>query len=377
MNSSPHMLIVVGARPQFIKAAALHREMIQGGGWRATWVHTGQHHDEALSAQFFRELGLPSPDVKLSPRLSSRELRLGDMMHGIRKAIQSRQPQWVLVFGDTDSTLAGAWAAAAEEVPLVHVEAGLRSHQWSMPEEVNRVLTDRLSSVLVCPTDAAVEHLRQEGIVNDGSQADLIPNPTRRRVLKTGDIMHDNALHFGSSWPEDARGSGDVLLTMHRPSNVDDPERLHLWLTEICRWLEESGNHAVFPVHPRTSAVLDRSWSGWRDALGLGGIAVKEPLGYLDLLAATCAAPLVLTDSGGVQKEAYSLGTRCVVLRDTTEWLEQVECGHSALVGHPKELAEVASNMLSLGRFKTGNLYGNGYAAAEILRCLSPQFASR
>ena len=246
-----------------------------------------------------------------------------------------------------------------------------------MPEEVNRVLTDRLSSVLVCPTDAAVEHLRQEGIVNDGSQADLLPNPTRRRVLKTGDIMHDNALHFGSSWPEDARGSGDVLLTMHRPSNVDDPERLHLWLTEICHWLEESGNHAVFPVHPRTSAVLDRSWSGWRDALGLGGIAVKEPLGYLDLLAVTCAAPLVLTDSGGVQKEAYSLGTRCVVLRDTTEWLEQVECGHSALVGHPTELAEVASNMLSLGRFKTGNLYGNGYAAAEILRCLIPQFASR
>ena len=127
MNSSPHMLIVVGARPQFIKAAALQREMVRDGGWRATWVHTGQHHDETLSAQFFRELGLPSPDVQLSPRTSSRELRMGDMMHGIRKAIQSHQPKWVLVFGDTDSTLAGAWAAAAEEVPLVHVEAGLLS----------------------------------------------------------------------------------------------------------------------------------------------------------------------------------------------------------------------------------------------------------
>lgn len=376
MNSSPHMLIVVGARPQFIKAAALQREMVRDGGWRATWVHTGQHHDETLSAQFFRELGLPSPDVQLSPRTSSRELRMGDMMHGIRKAIQSHQPKWVLVFGDTDSTLAGAWAAAAEEVPLVHVEAGLRSHQWSMPEEVNRILTDRLSSVLVCPTDAAVEHLRQEGIVNDDNPTALSPRPTLRRVLRTGDIMHDNAVHFGSSWPEDARGSGDVLLTMHRPSNVDDPKRLELWLTTICRWLEQSGNKAVFPVHPRTSAVLDRSWSGWRHDLELGGIAVKAPLGYLDLLAATCAAPLVLTDSGGVQKEAYSLGTRCVVLRDTTEWVEQVECGHSALAGHPSQLVQVASDMLSLGRFQTGNLYGNGYAAAEILRCLRPQFAS-
>ena len=159
MNSPKRVMIVIGARPQFIKAAALHRALKNASGWEATWVHTGQHHDEALSTQFFLELELPEPQIRLSPRSDSRELRLGDMMHGIREAIQEVRPDWLLVFGDTDSTLAGAWAATAEEIPLIHVEAGLRSHRWSMPEEVNRVLTDRLSSLLVCPTDAAVAHL--------------------------------------------------------------------------------------------------------------------------------------------------------------------------------------------------------------------------
>ena len=367
MNSPKRVMIVIGARPQFIKAAALHRALNNASGWEATWVHTGQHHDEALSSQFFEELELPQPDVRLAPRPDSRELRLGDMMHGIRESIQESSPHWVLVFGDTDSTLAGAWAASAEGVPLVHVEAGLRSHQWSMPEEVNRVLTDRLSSLLVCPTDAAVSHLEREGISHATSTS---PHPTQPWVLRTGDVMHDNALHYGSAWPESKRGQGRILLTMHRPANVDDPNRLNAWLMAIGAWLQRTGHEATFPVHPRTAHVLDTHQPTWRETLQGQGIFCTSPMGYVALLEAVCAAPLVLTDSGGVQKEAYSLGTRCAVLRNTTEWVEQVERGHSVLVPEPEDLEGLADHMLSLGRFDTDDLYGSGYAAADILRCL-------
>lgn len=369
MSPLRHMLVVVGARPQFIKAAALHRALKESSGWRSTWLHTGQHHDESLSAQFFNELELPNPEVTLSPRSESREWRLGDMMHGVRKAIQNGKPDWVLVFGDTDSTLAGAWAASAESVPLVHVEAGLRSHDWSMPEEINRVLTDRLSSVLVCPTNQAVSHLQKEGIADSclpGGQ----PHPNNPRVLRTGDVMHDNAVHYGKVWPKESRGMGKVLLTMHRPANVDDPQRLRSWMDAIGAWLSKSGQLALFPVHPRTMASFDASWSGWREALHSCGIEVVAPLGYLDLLKALCAAPLVLTDSGGVQKEAYSMGTHCVVLRPNTEWIEQVLRRHSCLAAEPSDLDSCATQMLPLGRYQTDNLYGAGQSAHEILRCL-------
>ena len=368
MNSLRHILVVVGARPQFIKAAALHRVLRVSASWKSTWVHTGQHHDASLSSQFFEELELPVRYVTLTPRSESREWRLGDMMHGIRHAIQDGRPDWVLVFGDTDSTLAGAWAASAEGVPLVHVEAGLRSHDWGMPEEVNRVLTDRLSSVLVCPTDAAVEHLNNEGI-RDTSRLGT-PHPTRPRVLRTGDVMHDNAVHYGSAWPLDNRGNGPVLLTMHRPVNVDDFDKLRAWLDSISAWLKNHKLTAAFPVHPRTANVLNDHWPEWREALNAEGIQPMEPMSYLDLLEAVANAPLVVTDSGGVQKEAYSMGTRCVVLRETTEWLEQVEAGQSVLVREPKDFGDQATQLLQKGRFETGDLYGNGNAAADIFACL-------
>ena len=369
MNAPHHMLIVVGARPQFIKAAALHRAMKASSTWKATWVHTGQHHDEALSEQFFSELSLPVPEVRLNPRPSSRAARLGDMMEGIEKAIVEHAPDWVLVFGDTDSTLAGAWAAAAEGVPLVHVEAGLRSHKWSMPEEVNRVLTDRMSSVLVCPTDAAVSHLEAEGICNRISGHSLKPTPTSPLVLRTGDVMHDNALHFSGQWQLNP-GQGPVLLTMHRPQNVDDIDVLLAWLQAIGVWLVEHGLSALFPMHPRTLKTLEAHWPEWRRTLEDQNIHATPPMGYVDLLKAAHQAPLVLTDSGGVQKEAFSLGTPCVVLRDTTEWIEQVERGQSALVESPSNVASVASAMLSVGRITPDDLYGDGHAARSILQCL-------
>ena len=369
MNAPHHMLIVVGARPQFIKAAALHRAMEASSMWKATWVHTGQHHDEALSERFFGELSLPVPEVRLHPRSTSRAMRLGDMMDGIEKAIVTHAPDWVLVFGDTDSTLAGAWAAAAQGIPLVHVEAGLRSYQWSMPEEVNRVLTDRMSSVLVCPTDAAVSHLKDEGICNRVEGHSCKPNPTSPLVLRTGDVMHDNALHFSGQW-ELEPGQGPVLLTMHRPQNVDDIEVLAAWLRAIGAWLAEQGLSVLFPMHPRTLNTLEGQWPEWRGVLEDQNIDAVPPMGYVDLLKAAHHAPLILTDSGGVQKEAFSLGTPCAVLRDTTEWVEQVELGQSALVESPSELASVASAMLRQGRVAPGDLYGDGHAARAILECL-------
>jgi UDP-GlcNAc3NAcA epimerase len=370
MNASKHMLIVVGARPQFIKAAALHRALSDGGGWRSTWLHTGQHHDEALSGQFFQELGLPEPDVRLTPNPMSRELRLGDMMEGIRSAIDVHCPSWVVVFGDTDSTLAGAWAATAKQVPLIHIEAGLRSHDWHMPEEVNRVLTDRMSSVLVCPTHAAVDHLTREAVLDNSAHGEM-PSVLKPWVLKTGDIMHDNAVHFNTQFDASKARSGSVLMTMHRPSNVDDPEVLWSWIEAIGAWLKTRDLRAVWPIHPRTQKGLQSSSQAWQARLARNGVEAVEPMGYVDLLEALHRAPLVLTDSGGVQKEAYSLGRRCVVLRDTTEWTEQVSEGQSVLCPTPATLELLADGLLEQGPFSPGLLYGAGQAARELMAKLN------
>ena len=362
------MLVIVGARPQFIKAAALHRALKDRPQWEVLWLHTGQHHDEALSEQFFQELGLPVPHVRLHPDTSSREKRLGDMMDGIRTAIEGQPPRWVVVFGDTDSTLAGAWAAAAKGIPIVHVEAGLRSHDWGMPEEVNRVLCDRMSSVLVCPTDAAVQHLCAEGIVD--SEPIHRPSPLHPRVLRMGDVMHDNALHFGSTFGLGQASEGPVLLTMHRPSNVDDGPRLLKWLDAIQDWLQSRRLEVIWPVHPRTAKAMDLHRPDWRIDLSNKGWKLEKPLGYLELLQCIHAAPLVLTDSGGVQKESFSLGTRCVVLRDSTEWTEQLERGQSVLAPGPKELSSLANEILGKGRHVPDELYGNGRAAEELVGAL-------
>jgi UDP-GlcNAc3NAcA epimerase len=372
MNPMQHVLIVVGARPQFVKGAAMHRALASRSGWKATWLHAGQHHDEALSAQFFQEFGLPEPDIRLQPNQANRALRLGDMMAGIEQAVRRRRPDWVMVFGDTDSTLAGAWAANACRVPLVHVEAGLRSDDWDMPEEANRVLTDRLSSVLVCPTNEAVLRLESEGI-RDHSSAGVPPSQATPWVLKTGDIMHDNVVHASQAFAPGRRGTGAVLLTMHRPANVDDVPTLLGWLEAVGSWAAQTGQRVKFPIHPRTRARLEASFPTWEGALKEQGLEVLEPMGYSALLKAIYEAPLVVTDSGGVQKESYSLGTRCLVLRDTTEWTDQVARGQSELVSDASLLDEAARRMQALGPYKVDDLYGTGRAAAAILDCLEAQ----
>jgi UDP-GlcNAc3NAcA epimerase len=324
------LLTVVGARPQFVKASALSREFALGDwGIAERILHTGQHADEAMSAVFFQELGMPEPVHRFVLTASGVAARLGQMMESIASVTAERRPDVMLVYGDTDSTWAGAWVAARAGIPLVHVEAGLRSGDRAMPEELNRVLTDHVADLLFCPTDGAVRHLAAEGIVHD--PAGQAGRPVR--VVRTGDILCDVA-----RWAADRVSQGPQthvgLVTMHRPANVDDPARLRRWMEALCG---STSGRIVFPVHPRTALVLHQIWgAAWPRVLAAGGVDAVEPMGYLELAAALQRVDWVLTDSGGVQKEAFFHAKPCWVARPVTEWAELVTGGWARLVPEPE-----------------------------------------
>ncbi len=345
---------VVGARPQFIKAAPVsavlrrrHQEVL---------IHTGQHYDEDMSAAFFRSLRLPEPDYNLGIGSGGHGEQTGRMLVELERVLLSDRPDVVLVYGDTNSTLAAALAAAKIHVPLAHVEAGLRSHNRTMPEEINRVVVDHLSSLLFCPTQTAVDHLTAEGI--------------RAGVHLVGDVMYDVAL----ATAQEARGRDvharlgvtkkDYLLcTVHRPSNTDDPRNL----TAIVEALSECGRTVVFPIHPRTRKSLEQH--GLIGKLGKT-VVVTEPLDYLDFQGLLMEALKVLTDSGGVQKEAYFFGVPCITLREETEWIETVEDGWNVLVGSDK--AEILGAIEDFNASGTQNKsFGDGRAAEKIVEILS------
>ncbi len=349
------ILTVVGNRPQFIKAAAVsgllrerHEELL---------VHTGQHHDDSLSAVFFRELGLARPERELGIAGGSNTSQLARMLDALEPLIEQERPNSVLVYGDTNSTLAGALAAANTDVPIAHVEAGMRSFDRTMPEERNRVLTDHLTELLLCASDTAAANLRAESIAG--------------QVEVVGDVMVDIALRLQPAARADTRAlaahgvrAGEyLLLTAHRAGNVDPPERLRA-LVELVRALPPP---VVFPLHPRTRArLLD---TGLLEELaGIEGLRVTEPLGYGELAALLCHARAVLTDSGGIQKEAYLAGVPCITLRSTTEWVETVEAGWNTLV----DLASAAA-LAALERpppAERPQLYGDGHAAERCVRAI-------
>ncbi len=349
---------VVGARPQFIKCAPLSRQIRRH--YDEVLIHTGQHYDSGMSDVFFEELRIPQPDHHLGVGSGSHAEQTGEMLVRIEHVLMDEEPDLVLVYGDTNSTLAGALAAAKLHIPVAHVEAGLRSFDRSMPEEVNRVLTDHLSTLLFCPTATAVENLAREGI--------------REGVQITGDIMVD-ALEFyrglagATSTVLDRLGlapGGYLVLTVHRASNTDDSARLK----GILEAVGEVGLPVVFPVHPRT-----------RHALAGHGIVVPanvvgiEPLGYLDMVRLMGSAHRILTDSGGIQKEAYLLGVPCVTLRDTTEWVETVDLGWNALVGvSPAEILEAVRRPAPAG--ERPPVYGDGRAGEAILDVLTAHFGA-
>ena len=346
---------IVGARPQFIKCAPVSRELRKEH--EEILVHTGQHYDHGMSAVFFEELAIPEPDYNLGIGSGTHGRQTGAMLGAIEDVLEKEEPEIVLVYGDTNSTLAGALAAAKMHVPVAHVEAGLRSFDRRMPEEVNRVLTDHASDILFCPTATAVRNLAAEGVTEG--------------VFLVGDVMVDAMNHNRTIAEERSRiledagvRSGEYLVvTVHRPSNTDSRENM----AAIIGALGEAGVPVVFPVHPRTRKFL----LGY-DLLAAmpENIRITEPLGYLDMLRLMAHAKKILTDSGGVQKEAYMLGVPCITLRENTEWVETVEAGWNVLVGAEGEGIVDAIRQFSPG-FLQKRIFGEGDASLRIREILT------
>jgi UDP-N-acetylglucosamine 2-epimerase (non-hydrolysing)/UDP-GlcNAc3NAcA epimerase len=349
------VLTIVGNRPQFIKAAAVsgllreyHEEIL---------VHTGQHYDEELSRVFFSELGLAAPDRELGIGGGTNTSQTARMLAALEPLLGELSPSAALVYGDTNSTLAGALAAAQAGVPVVHVEAGMRSFDRAMPEERNRVLSDHLAELLLCSSQTGAENLRAESVAG--------------RIELVGDVMVDVALRRQPSARRDTETparhgvqSGEyLLLTAHRAGNVDDPQRLRA-LVEL---IEALPPPVVFPLHPRTAARLHEF--GLRERLSaIDGLRVSDPLGYVEFSALLCQARAVLTDSGGVQKEAYLAGVPCITLRANTEWVETVKAGWNTLVDLDPAAALAA--LAAEPPAERPELYGDGHAAERCVQAI-------
>jgi UDP-GlcNAc3NAcA epimerase len=347
------ILTVVGARPQFIKAAPVSR--ILRSKHDEYLLHTGQHYDDAMSDLFFRQLEIPAPDRNLEVGSGPHGAQTGAMMAGIEAASQEYRPDWILVYGDTNSTLAGALVGAKLHVPVAHVEAGLRSYDRHMPEEINRVVADHVSTLLLCPTEVAVTNLGREGIAAGVRMVgDVMYDAFEQnldRAHKTGTILSDLGIEAGAYH----------LLTVHRAENVDQPERLG----EILRGVAASGKPTIFPVHPRTRAAMQSA-----------GVApgantrLIDPVGYLEMLILEESAEVVVTDSGGVQKEAYFAGRPCVTLRLSTEWTETVAAGWNVLVG--TDAAAIAEAMAGFRpAADRPPLFGDGHAAQKVVAAIA------
>ena len=353
---------IVGARPQFIKAATVSRIIASLPKHQEIIVHTGQHYDNNMSAQFFEELSIPKPSHSLNIGSGSHGHQTGQMLAAIEDVLVQEKPDWVLVYGDTNSTLAGALAAVKLHIPVAHVEAGLRSFNRKMPEEINRITTDHLSELLFTPTDNASTQLLKEGV-----------SPTQ--IIPVGDVMYDATLFYNEynatrKTLVESMGLQDtpfVLATIHRAENTDNSARLEA----ICNALIELGAHrqVILPLHPRTRAVFNQM--GYLTTLQ-SHIKLIEPVGYLDMLALERHAALIVTDSGGVQKEAYFNQVPCVTLRDETEWVELVESGWNQLCSpsKPFSLLTYLTDAKTLASKPYAPLYGDGSAANKIVKAL-------
>jgi UDP-N-acetylglucosamine 2-epimerase len=350
------VVTVLGARPQFIKAAPVsavlrkaHTEIL---------VHTGQHYDYQMSAIFFEEMGIPQPDYSLGVGSNSHGAQTGEMLAAIEQVLLREKPDWALVYGDTNSTLAGALAAVKLHIPVAHVEAGLRSYNRAMPEEINRVVTDHISALLFCPTDQAAVNLEKEGLVQG--------------VVRTGDVMAD-ALYFHArrvaEQRPDCRSRQEkqppyILATIHRAENTDHAVRL----ARIFQAMGAISGRIILPLHPRTRKILAQS-----DIQVPANVEIREPAGYMDMIVLEKGAELILTDSGGVQKEAYLWRVPCVTLREETEWVETVQAGWNTLAGtDPQAIIQAVEHYRrrQLPPYVEA-LYGDGQASAAIVRALT------
>lgn len=350
------LLTVVGARPQFVKAATVSSAIRTETSIREIIVHTGQHYDKNMSDLFFEEMMIPRPDFHLEVGSGTHAKMTGAIMAKLEDVCTETRPDAMMVYGDTNSTLAAAICGSKLKIPIVHVEAGLRSFNMAMPEEVNRILTDRVSSILFCPTQRAVNNLRNEGFDNFTCE-----------IVLAGDVMLDAALFYSrlSEQKSNIRSNLGLdrfaLCTIHRAENTEDLRRLR----EILSALMSIGDElpVVVPLHPRTRQVLARENISW------GNLRFIEPVGYFDMLELIKGSTLILTDSGGLQKEAFFFAKPCITLRDETEWLELVECGANELVGASKDrILSAYRRFLSLNVKMDTPLYGSGSASTKIAK---------
>ena len=352
------IVTIIGARPQFVKAAALSREFAKHNSIEEVLVHTGQHFEANMSEVFFEEMEIPKPKYNLGINSLSHGAMTGRMLEEIEKVIIAEQPDILLVYGDTNSTLAGAIAAKKLLIKVAHVEAGLRSFNMDMPEEVNRILTDRVSDFLFCPTQTAIDNLQKEGYEKFNCQ-----------VINTGDVMQDAALFYAekseekSTIIEDINQKKFILATLHRADNTDDKYKLKE-IVEALNYIHAEVCPVVLPLHPRTKAKLN-----------LFGIDLKvkliDPVGYFDMIELLKNCELVMTDSGGLQKEAYFFKKNCVTMREQTEWLELIETKINVLVGSDRDLIiKGIKEMLKTKSDFSKNLYGNGNATKNIAEVL-------
>ncbi len=348
------LITIVGARPQFIKAAAVSREIAKHNEINEIIIHTGQHFDANMSDIFFEEMSIPKPDYNLDINGLGHGAMTGQMLEKIEEVLLKEKPDWVLVYGDTNSTIAGALAAKKLHIKVAHVEAGLRSFNMSMPEEVNRILTDRISNILFCPTDAAIENLEKEGYNNIDIQ-----------IEKSGDVMQDAAMFYTkiAKAPKFDLPKEFVLATIHRAENTDDLNRLRA----IFESFEEIAKDTpvILPIHPRTANIIKK------EGLSAENVKIIEPVGYLEMVYLLEHCKLVMTDSGGLQKEAFFFMKPCITLRDETEWVELVHHGFNTIVGADKSKILMAFQSQNYDLDFDIDLYGNGEASANIVQALA------
>jgi UDP-GlcNAc3NAcA epimerase len=374
------IVTVIGARPQIIKAAAISRAIHSHFKDQITeiMVHTGQHYDENMSAIFFAEMGIPTANYNLSVGSGNHGTQTAKMIEGIESILLKEKPDALLVYGDTNSTLAGALAAAKIHVPVVHIEAGLRSFNKAMPEEINRITSDHCSTLLFTPTHQGIENLAKEGFSLDMHSKASIDRPL---VFKTGDVMYDNSLYFSSIANENNRlikqlnltPKAFILCTIHRDSNTDNPESLNQIMRGILAIQRISNQAVVLPLHPRTrKKMTELLETDVADELRKNAnIHVIDPAGFLDMISLESNCSLVITDSGGVQKEAFFFKKPCIILREQTEWVEIVENGNAMLVGSSEEkLIDAYHQLTHKNDYTYPPFFGDGHASEEICRLI-------
>lgn len=347
------ILTILGARPQFIKAGSISRELANYNELTEVIVHTGQHYDSNMSDIFFEEMKIPKPDYFLGVGGKSHGAMTGQMIEKIEEVALKEKPDWILVYGDTNSTLAGAIVASKLHIKLAHVEAGLRSFNMNMPEEINRILTDRISNILFCPTETAIENLEKEGFENFNC-----------KIVKSGDVMQDGAMFYKNLAvkPSVEIKNDFILCTIHRAENTDDEIRLKSIFEALDEIAKEK--QVILPLHPRTKKILENL------KLDINNLTIIDPVGYLEMVWLIDNCNFVMTDSGGLQKEAYFFEKQCITLRDETEWIELVECGVNTLVGADKEkILEAYKNHTYFNKKELKlNLYGVGKASNYIIK---------